>query len=111
MGELSFNEFEVSEEAIKGKPIICTNCGAILTNVNSIKNDEKIGVYFKCLYCGSINKIDAENLPGNININYEWYVPPDTTKQKFGEGVKKREFIDSCLRCFWFYEWGKIRRS
>lgn len=97
VGELSFDEFEATKEGIKGKPISCSNCGAILTNIQNIATDNKIGTYFNCLFCGSVNVIDPKDLPDNIDINIEWFTPPDSTKQQFGEGVKKGNSLIAAL--------------
>ena len=40
------------------KPIVCSQCGAILTDITSIQEDDKIGTYYKCKFCGTVNVIE-----------------------------------------------------
>ncbi|NHJ39036.1 MAG: VWA domain-containing protein [Asgard group archaeon] len=97
VGELSFSEFEEVKPDIKGKPIICSNCGAILTDVKSIETDAKIGTFFNCQFCGTVNVIDPKDLPANINAYAGWLIPPDTTKPEFGAGVQKGNSLIAAL--------------
>ncbi len=52
VGEISFNELDEAKPEIKGKPIVCSNCGAIITNVKHIETDSKVGTFFNCQFCG-----------------------------------------------------------
>ncbi|MFW9924816.1 MAG: hypothetical protein ACFFDW_16160 [Candidatus Thorarchaeota archaeon] len=97
VGELSFSGFETKKEGIKGNPICCTHCGAILTDIKNVQTDGKIGTFFKCNYCATINVIDPKDLPGNIDIDIDWYTPPDTTKPQFGEGIQKGNSLIAAL--------------
>lgn len=97
VGEMSFSEFDISKEGIKGKPISCSNCGAVLTNIKNVETSDKVGTFFKCLFCATINVIDPKDLPDNININIDWYIPPDTTKGAFGQGVQKGNSLIAAL--------------
>ncbi len=97
VGEMSFNEFDTSQEGIKGKPISCSNCGAVLTNIKNIETSDKVGTFFKCLFCSTVNVIDPKDLPTNIDINIDWYIPPDTTKGDFGIGIQKGNSLIAAL--------------
>ena len=97
IGELSFNEFDTKKEGIKGKPISCSQCGAILTDVKLVSSDPKVGTFFKCLYCGSINVIDPKDLPNSIDIIGGWYIPPTKSKSEFGEGIQKGNSLIAAL--------------
>jgi len=97
VGEVSFSEFEDEKADIKGKPIVCANCGAILTNVKDVQTDAKIGTYFNCTYCGKVNVIDPKDLPHNINAYSGWLIPPDTTKPDFGKGIQKGNSLIAAL--------------
>ncbi|HUU78581.1 MAG TPA: hypothetical protein VMX55_09545 [candidate division Zixibacteria bacterium] len=97
VGELSFSDFDTKKEGIKGKPISCSQCGAILTDIKSIETDNKVGTYFKCLYCATINVIDPKDLPDRIDIIGGWYTPPDKTKTQFGEGIQKGNSLIAAL--------------
>ncbi|MFX1256405.1 MAG: hypothetical protein ACFFAN_00955 [Promethearchaeota archaeon] len=64
-----------AKKKITTEPIKCSQCGAILTNMELIQEDSKIGIHFKCEYCGSINVIDQqtiiEKLPDDIDFIIE----------------------------------------
>jgi len=57
------------------KPIVCSQCGAILTEIDSIREDDKIGTYYKCKFCGTINIIEklelSESLPNEFDFIIE----------------------------------------
>ncbi|MBK5114424.1 MAG: VWA domain-containing protein, partial [Candidatus Heimdallarchaeota archaeon] len=97
VGEVSFGEFDEEKPDIKGKPIVCANCGAILTDVKSVQTDAKIGTYFNCNYCGKVNVVDPEDLPHNINAYSGWLIPPDTTRPDFGKGIQKGNSLIAAL--------------
>jgi len=68
--------FKGLEERIKKEldiaPIQCSKCGAILTDIDQIKEDSKIGTYFNCKYCGTLNTVEKttliERLPDEIEF-------------------------------------------
>lgn len=97
IGEVSFNELDDAKPKIKGKPIVCSNCGAIITNVKHIETDSKVGTFFNCQYCGTLNVIDPKDLPNNIDAYAGWLIPPDTTKSDFGAGVQKGNSLVAAL--------------
>ncbi|MHA1156408.1 MAG: hypothetical protein ACTSQK_09895 [Candidatus Heimdallarchaeota archaeon] len=97
VGEMSFDEFDTSKEGIKGKPISCSKCGAVLTNIKNVETSDKVGTFFKCLFCATINVIDPKDLPANIDINIDWYMPPDTAKSDFGKGLQKGNSLIAAL--------------
>ena len=97
VGELSFSELDITKEGIKGKPISCSHCGAILTDIKGIETDAKVGKFFKCQFCATINVIDPKDLPGAIDIIGGWYIPPDTTKPEFGAGLQKGNSLIAAL--------------
>ena len=97
VGEVSFSEFEETPPEIKGKPIICSNCGAILTNVKDVQTNAKVGTFFNCQFCGTVNVIDPKDLPHNINAYTGWLIPPDTTRPDFGKGIQKGNSLIAAL--------------
>jgi len=97
VGEISFSEFEEVKGEIKGKPIVCSNCGAILTSVESVQTDPKVGMYFKCNYCGTINVVDPKDLPNKIDPYAGWFIPPKQPTVDFGEGVQKGNSLIAVL--------------
>lgn len=64
-----------AKKKITTEPIKCSQCGAVLTNINVIKEDAKIGTHFACEYCGTVNVIDkdiiVEMLPDDIDFLIE----------------------------------------
>ncbi len=68
------------------KPIICSQCGAILTDISSIQEDDKIGTFYKCRFCGTINVIEkleiSESLPNELDFVLE-------------EGAQKKEDLST----------------
>jgi len=86
VGEVSFNEFEDVKGGIKGKPIACSQCGAILTDIANVQKDQNVGIYFKCAYCASVNVIDPKDLPDHIDLNAGWFIPADVTKKGLQKG-------------------------
>jgi len=97
VGEVSFSEFEEAKPEIKGKPIICSNCGAILTNVKDVQTNAKVGTFFNCQFCGTVNVIDPKDLPHNIDAYIGWLIPPDTTRPDFGKGIQKGNSLIAAL--------------
>jgi len=51
-----------AKKKITTEPIKCSQCGAVLTNIEIIQEDSKIGTYYKCEYCGTVNVIDKEQI-------------------------------------------------
>jgi len=89
VGEVSFNEFEDVKGGIKGKPIACSQCGAILTDIADVQTNQNVGTFFKCAFCAAVNVIDPKDLPDHIDLNAGWFVPAEVTKKGFGEGLQK----------------------
>jgi hypothetical protein len=67
------------KKIVNVKPIICSQCGAILTDIDSIQEDKKIGTYYKCKFCGTVNVIEkleqSESFPNEVDFVIE-DVPP-----------------------------------
>ncbi|MBD3190170.1 MAG: VWA domain-containing protein [Candidatus Heimdallarchaeota archaeon] len=97
IGEVSFDTFEESKEIIKGKPIVCSNCGAILTRIELISMDPKVGKYFNCQYCGTVNVIDPSDLPDHIDLDAGWLIPSEVSKTDFGAGIQKGNSLIAAL--------------
>lgn len=75
----------VAKKKVIAKPIKCSQCGAVLTNVKLIQQDKKIGTYFKCEYCNAINIIDkesiAEPLPDDVDFIIEDIQPKELSEE------------------------------
>jgi DNA-directed RNA polymerase subunit RPC12/RpoP len=93
VGEINFEEFKTSDDVIKGKPIVCSNCGAIVTNIRNIQTDSKIGSYFNCQFCSSVIVIDPKDLPDNITDTTEWVM----AGKSFGKGIQKGNALIAAL--------------
>jgi len=82
------------------KPIVCSQCGAILTDINSIQEDKKIGTYYKCKFCGTLNVIEklelSESIPNEVDFIIE-DVPikeeQDSTKGTIAEMTQGELYI------------------
>ncbi|MHA1148733.1 MAG: hypothetical protein ACTSR8_10855 [Promethearchaeota archaeon] len=57
---------------LKIKPIQCSTCGAILTNIELIKESEKIGTHYKCEFCESINVIEKSEIFESISDDIDF---------------------------------------
>jgi len=64
VGRLSFSELRKKVKEIAARPIMCSACGAALTNPNLIKEDPRRGKYFICEFCGTMNVIPKDLMPG-----------------------------------------------
>jgi len=63
------------KKIINVRPIVCSQCGAILTDINRIQEDHKIGTYYKCEFCGTHNIIEKlefnESFPNEVDFIIE----------------------------------------
>ncbi|NHJ25101.1 MAG: hypothetical protein EAX89_11025 [Candidatus Lokiarchaeota archaeon] len=69
---IGFKGLTTSKQQIKIKPIKCSQCGAILTNIDEIKEDSKIGTYFKCEFCGTINSVSKEQILEHLSDDVDF---------------------------------------
>ena len=54
---VNFQELLLPDISIGSEKIVCTKCGAFLTTATDIKSDEKIGFFFECVFCGTLNNL------------------------------------------------------
>ncbi|MHA1785448.1 MAG: vWA domain-containing protein, partial [Candidatus Helarchaeota archaeon] len=97
---VTFEALEKPKETITTKPIICSKCPGILTDPSIVQTDEKLGTYFICPYCETVNIIDPKDLPKNPLIDVDFLLEPvtkttsDVTKVSIGEQDKILSIID-----------------
>ncbi len=64
-----------AKKKVTTEPIKCSECGAVLTDINIIQEDPKIGTHFQCKFCRTINVIDkqtiSETLPDDVDFIIE----------------------------------------
>ncbi len=64
VGRVAFAEIKEKIKEIKARPIMCSACGAALTNPDLIKIEPTKGKYFNCEFCGTMNIIPEDLMPG-----------------------------------------------
>ncbi|MHA1381306.1 MAG: vWA domain-containing protein [Candidatus Helarchaeota archaeon] len=84
---INFHELTKVKETIVGKPILCSSCKAALMDPKAVKTDPKIGYYFVCEFCGTVNIVDPKDLPKGPWTDIDFIIEPkkepsDITKLK-----------------------------
>lgn len=64
VGRISFVDIKEKIKEIKTSPIMCSNCGGALTNPDIIKIHPSKGKTFQCEFCGTVNVIPEDLMPG-----------------------------------------------
>jgi hypothetical protein len=64
VGRVSFADIKEQIQEFSTKPIMCSNCGGALTNPGIIKVHPTKGKIFQCEFCGTVNVIPEELMPG-----------------------------------------------
>lgn len=64
VGRVSFADMKEKVKEISTRPIMCSNCGAALTNPDLIQESPSKGKTFNCEFCGTLNVIPPELMPG-----------------------------------------------
>ena len=80
-----------AKKKVSTQPIKCSQCGAILTKISSIKEDAHLGAHYSCEYCGTVNVIDkeqiTETLPDDIDFILEDIKPKEPKTEEKITGV------------------------
>ncbi|MBD3342612.1 MAG: hypothetical protein GF353_26160 [Candidatus Lokiarchaeota archaeon] len=102
-----------SKKTLSIEPIKCSQCGAVLTDTATIKEDKKIGVYFKCVYCGTINLVSKEQIIETIPDDSDFIIkdiePKEEKIEKItGVSVKESELYISVIDISGSMSGGKI---
>jgi hypothetical protein len=87
---IGFKDLTTAKKEIKVSPVACNQCGAILTEIEQIKEDSKIGTYFKCEFCGTINLVSKDLIFEKLTDDMDFIVE-DVQEKK----PKEREKITS----------------
>lgn len=64
VGRVAFAELKEKVKEIAARPIVCASCGAALTNPDLIKIHPSKGKTFTCEFCGTLNVIPKDLMPG-----------------------------------------------
>ncbi|MFX1562847.1 MAG: VWA domain-containing protein [Promethearchaeota archaeon] len=64
VGRVAFAELKEKVKEISARPIVCASCGAALTNPDLIKIHPSKGKTFTCEFCGTLNVIPKDLMPG-----------------------------------------------
>ncbi|MEM2142849.1 MAG: VWA domain-containing protein [Candidatus Thorarchaeota archaeon] len=75
---------------IVGKPIACSKCNGFLISIDQIQEDKKIGKYFVCAFCGTLNVIQGDVVVASEETEFVLEPAPKTmpseTKPPVGAG-------------------------
>lgn len=73
---VEFRELSHEAHKIVGKPIACSKCNGFLLSVDQIQTDSKVGKYFNCTFCGTLNIIQGEVLVAGTETDFVIEPPP-----------------------------------
>ncbi len=94
---INFKKLSEAKEKINIEPIQCSQCGAILTNLKDIKDDPNIGIYYECIYCGTINMVSKEGLPDSLENDLDFIIEDIKPKKLKDEKITGTGAIESDL--------------
>lgn len=85
---VNFKGLKEAKKVIITQPIKCSQCGAVLTNVGEIKQDDKIGTHFTCVFCGAVNVISKEMvIPEGLTEDVDYILEDVQAKESSGEKI------------------------
>ncbi|MHA2000277.1 MAG: hypothetical protein ACTSU9_19385 [Promethearchaeota archaeon] len=71
IAQIPFDELENPGESVEITPIACKNCSAVLMDVSQVKDDPKIGLFFTCQFCSTVNKLGSlPGYKGGVDVEY-----------------------------------------
>lgn len=76
---VEFRDLARDVTKIVGKPIACQNCGGFLISVDQIKEDDKVGKHFVCVFCSTLNVIEGEIILAGDETDFLITPPPEVT--------------------------------
>jgi hypothetical protein len=76
---VEFRDLSRDVTKIVGKPIACQNCGGFLISVDQIKDDDKVGKHFVCIFCSTLNIIEGEIMLAGNDTDFLLTPPPEVT--------------------------------
>ncbi|MFX1518846.1 MAG: hypothetical protein ACFFCD_02830 [Promethearchaeota archaeon] len=90
---IDFHALKTKEKVIEGVPVVCTQCGGILTKASLVKTSPELGRHWNCEFCGTLNVIEGDFIiPEGDDV--EWVIekkPEDDidVETKIGVGTKE----------------------
>lgn len=68
---INFLELLKQDITVSSEKVTCERCGAFLSNLNDIREQEGIGLVYQCVFCGTINQLKSrpENVSNAIEIS------------------------------------------
>jgi cation transport regulator ChaC len=90
---IDFHALKTKEKVIEGVPVVCTQCGGILTKASLVKTSPELGRHWNCEFCGTLNVIEGDFvIPEGDDV--EWIIekkPEDDIEvgTKIGVGTKE----------------------
>jgi len=79
---VGFKNLTKSKVQLSISPIKCSQCGAILTKIDNIKENSKIGSYFKCEFCGTINSVNIEQISTQLSDDMDFTIEEGEEKKQ-----------------------------
>ncbi len=77
---VGFGDLATDVTKIVGKPISCQKCGGFLMSVEQVEESEKVGKFFNCAFCGTLNVIGGEVILAGDDTDFEIEPAPDRTE-------------------------------
>jgi len=77
---VGFGDLATDVTKIVGMPIACQKCGGFLISVDQVEENEKVGKFFNCAFCGTLNIIRGEVILAGDDTDFMIKLPPDTTE-------------------------------
>jgi len=84
---INFKGLTTAKKKITTEPIRCSLCGAVLTNIELIKEDPNIGTHYSCDYCGTVNVVDKEQIIETLADDIDFIIEDIEPKEPTGEEI------------------------
>jgi len=90
---VEFRDLARDVTKIVGKPITCQKCGGFLVSVDQIKEDDKVGKHFVCVFCSTLNIIEGEIMLAGNETDFLIKPPPEVTETASDVSTGGRSFL------------------
>lgn len=77
---IGFGDLAKDVTKIIGKPIACQKCGGFLMSVEQVEENNKVGKFFHCAFCGTLNIIGGEVVLAGDDGDFLIKPPPVKTE-------------------------------
>ncbi|MHA1905682.1 MAG: hypothetical protein ACW98Y_00135 [Candidatus Thorarchaeota archaeon] len=77
---VGFGDLAKDVTKIIGKPIGCQKCGGFLMSVEQVEENEKVGKFFNCAFCGTLNIIGGELILAGDDTDFVIEPAPEITE-------------------------------